>query len=198
MKRILITAISGMLWLAAFSQPKGMQPRSTYEMADEVRKELKLDHKQFEKVYSAYEKYNKAIFGDVDKNASRPTPPSGGPGGGHRGGGPGMPPGGGGRPDFGGGPSGSHHGFDGQRPGKPGNDSKDIKPMKPEDIEKMEKKRAKQEEKLVKEIKKVFKKDPEAFAKWQVIRNRQLKQQAPMPPTPGTGKDSPAPNGKRP
>lgn len=202
MKRIFIFAATIMFWLAAMAQPKGMQPRSTYEMADEVRKELNLNQKQFEKVYSAYEKYNKTVFGDVDKNGMFPTPPAGGPRGGHGGGGMGMPPGGGGRPGFGaGGPvggPGGHGGFDGQRPGRPGSDGPNMRSPKPEDIQKMEKKRANAEEKLVKSMQKLFKKDPTAFSRWQTIRERQLKQvMPPMRPFPGGGPDMSMPNGDR-
>lgn len=192
MKRVLMIAATGLIWLSAAAQPKGVQPRSTYEMADEVRKELNLDQKQFEKVYSAYEKYNKSIFGDVDKNGMLPAPPAGGPRGGRggHGGGMGMPPGGGDRPGFGaggpGGGPGGHGGFDGQRPGRPGNDGMNMKAPKPEDIEKMEKKRSKEEAKLVKSMKKLFKNDPAAFSNWQIIRERQLKLMTPpMPPSPG-------------
>lgn len=58
---------------------------------------------------------------------------------------------------------------------------------KPEDIQKMEKKRAKAEEKLVKSMQKLFKKDPDAFSRWQTIRARQIKHntQPPLPPAPG-------------
>lgn len=180
MKRILILAATGLLWLAAAAQPKGMHPRSTYEMVDEVRKELNLDQKQFEKVYAAYEKYNKSMFGDFDINGMRPSPPVGGP----LGGGMGMPPGGE-RPNLGAGGPGGHGGFTGQRPGRPGNDRVNMNAPKPEDIEKMEKKRAKEEAKLVKSMRKLFKKDPAAFSHWQVIRERQLKEMTPqMPPSP--------------
>lgn len=175
--------------MLASAQPMGMQPQSTYEQADEVRKLLNLDHQQFEKVYSAYEKYNNAIFGNQSNGMKMPAPPAGGyPGGpmGNRpgnGGRPGNGPGfGGGHP--GGQPGGGHPDFNGQRPGRPGNDNSNGVGPKPEDIKKMEKKRAKQEEKLVKSMQKIFKKDPIAFSKWQEIRNQQLKRMLPQPPEP--------------
>lgn len=71
----------------------GMQPQSTYEQADEVRKQLNLDHSQFEKVYSAYEKYNNAVFGNQSNGMMMPPPA-----GGHPDGSMGNRPGNGGRP----------------------------------------------------------------------------------------------------
>lgn len=171
MKRISIFTVMAMLCAIAFAQPMSVPERqSTYEQVDEIRNLLDLDHSQFEKVYSAYDKYNKAVFGDHDSAMRMPTPPTGG-----RPGGPmGPPPGPGGRPGFGGG----NPAFHGQRPnldeGKNG--------QMPEEIQKMEKMRAKQEEKLVKSMRKIFKNDPEKFAKWQSIREDQLKRMMPMPP----------------
>lgn len=188
MKRILILSISAFICVLAFAQPMGMQQQSTYEQVDEVRKKLNLDHSQFEKVYSAYEKYNKAVFGN-QSNGMMPPPPGGRPGGPM-----GPPPGNGGRPGdgagFGGNHSGSHPDFNGQRPGRQGNDHPNGIGPKPEDIPKMEKKRAKQEEKLVKSMQKIFKKDPAAFSKWQAIRSEQLKRMFRLPPTPDMPRDN--------
>ncbi|MDE6478833.1 MAG: hypothetical protein K2L45_01080 [Muribaculaceae bacterium] len=187
MKRILILSLSAFICILAYAQPMAMQPQSTYEQVDEIRKQLNLDHSQFEKVYSAYDKYNKAIFGNQSNGMTRAVPPTGGRPGGSMGnrpgnGGPGNGPG------FGGGHHGGHQGghpdFNGQRHGRPGNDNPKEPSPKPEDIKKMEKNRAKQEEKLVKSMQKIFKKDPAAFSKWQTIRNEQLKMMFRMPPAP--------------
>ena len=183
MKRIFIYAISTILSFIAFAQPKGMpQPLSTYELADEVRVKLNLDHSQFEKVYSAYEKYNKSVFGDQYSGMNMPAHPAGGrPGvrGNHPSGA--MPEGG---PGFGSGQPGRHPDINGQHPGKPDNHDFNInnKGHKPEDLQIMEKKRTKQEEKLVKSMQKIFKKDPSAFSRWQTIRKEQLKRLFQMPP----------------
>ncbi len=175
--------------MLAFAQPMGMQPQSAYEQADEVRKQLNLDHSQFEKVYAAYEKYNNAVFGNQSNGAMMPAPPAGG----HPGEPMGNRPGNGGRPGNGSGfraghpgghPGSGHHDFNGQRPGRPGTDNPNGVGPKPEDIQKMEKKRTKQEEKLVKSMQKIFKKDPMAFSKWQEIRNEQLKRMFRLPPEP--------------
>lgn len=185
MKRIFLYAIAAFLCSVAFAQPMGMpQPSSTYELVDEVRNKLNFDHSQFEKVYSAYEKYNKAVFGNQTSGKNMPAPPFGG-----RPGGPGNHPGVSrpeGGPGFGGHPGGGHPDFNGQRPGRPGNDgfNGNNKGPKPEDLQKMEKKRNKQEEKLVKSMQKIFKKDPSAFARWKTIRNEQLKRMFQMPPAP--------------
>lgn len=196
MKRTVLGMMFAVLSIASFAQPQGPKRQSTYEQADFVRKELNLDDKQFSKVYSAYEKYNKAVFGSEDEMGLMPPFPGGAPGG-RPGDGPGF---GGGRPgggpDFGGGrPGGGGPGFGGQRPGgrpdfngprqgQSGNKDLDGKGPKPEDIQKMEKTRAKQEEKLVKSMKKIFKKDSAAFSKWEAIRKDQLKNMFPMPPSP--------------
>ena len=171
----------------AYTQPMGTQPQSTYEQADEVRKQLNLDHSQFEKVYSAYDKYNKAIFGTQSNGMTMPAPPAGGRPGGPMdnrpgNGGPGNGPGFGGGHH--GGQPGGHPDFNGQRPGRPGNDNPNGIGRAPEDIQKIEKKRAKQEEKLVKSMQKIFKKEPAAFTKWQIIRNEQLKRMFQLPPAP--------------
>lgn len=183
MKRLIIGIIVSMLYGISAAQHMGMpKVPSTYDQVDGMRKELNLDHSQFEKVYSAYDKYNKAVFGDKSLEMGMPQPPVGGrpapgnhPGGGHPGG----------SPDFRGGMPGGHPDFNGPRPEHPGNDP--IKGMgpAPEDMQKMKKNRAKQEEKLVKSMKKIFKKDPATFEKWQQIRREQLKSMFRMPPAPG-------------
>lgn len=82
MKRILILSLSAFICILAYAQPMAMQPQSTYEQVDDVRKQLNLDHSQFEKVYAAYDKYNKAIFGNKSNGMTMPAPPAGGrPGG---------------------------------------------------------------------------------------------------------------------
>ncbi len=168
-----------MLCLCASAQPKGVPARSTYEVVDEMRKELNLDHDQFEKVYSAYEKYNKTVFGDVENNGNRPTPPPGAPRTGNGSG-----------PNFGEGHPHRHPGFDPQRGGRPGGEGMNKGSQAHPDFEKMEKQRAKAEEKLCKSMKKIFKKDPEAYSRWQAIRERQLQTMMPpmppMPPAPDT------------
>lgn len=187
MKRIIFFSISVCICMLTFAQPMGMQPQSTYEQADEVRKQLNLDHSQFEKVYSAYEKYNNAVFGNQAKGMTMPAPPAGGrpgapmgnrPGNGGPGNGPGFD---GGHP---GRPQGAHPDFNGQRPGRPGNDNPSGIGPKSEDIQKIEKKRAKQEEKLVKSMQKIFKKEPGTFTKWRTIRSEQLKRMFRLPPAP--------------
>lgn len=189
MKKILILSISAFMCVLAFAQPMGMQQQSTYDQVDEVRKQLNLDQSQFEKVYSAYEKYNKAVFGNQSNGMMLPPPAGGRPGGPM-----GPPPGNGKRPGngpgFGSGHAGAHPDFNGQRPGRPGNDNTNGIGPKPEDLQKMEKKRAKQEEKLVKSMQKIFKKDPAAFSKWQSIRNEQLKRMFRLPPTPNMPRDN--------
>lgn len=193
MKRTIILSITAFICMLAFAQPMGMQPQSTYDQVDEVRKQLNLDHSQFEKVYSAYEKYNKAVFGNQSNGMGMPVPP-----GGHPGGTMGNPPGNGGRPGngsgFGGGhprgyPGGGHPDFNGQRPGQHDKDNPNRLGPNPDDIQKMEKKRAKQEEKLVKSMQKLFKKDPAAFFKWQAIRNEQLKRMFSLPPKPDKNRE---------
>lgn len=171
----MIFAMAAVLCLGIFAQPKGMPPRSTYELVDEVRKELNLDRSQFEKVYSAYEKYNKTVFGEVDKKDGMPAPPPGGMPGDPQG----NRPGNGGGHDFGSGRPGGHPEFNGQRPG---NGAPYKKAPEPVDFKKMEKTRVKAEEKLEKTMKKLFKKDAAAYSRWQSLRSRQLKQMMPTPP----------------
>ncbi|MDE6648388.1 MAG: hypothetical protein K2K45_00475 [Muribaculaceae bacterium] len=193
MKRIIFFPIAVFICVLSFAQPMGMRPQSTYEQADEVRKQLNLDHSQFEKVYSAYDKYNKAVFGYQSNGMTMPASPAGNHHGGHMGNRPGNS-GPGSRPGFGGGhpgrPQGGHPDFNGQRPVRLGNDNPKGLGRKSEDIQKMERKRAKQEEKLVKSMQKIFKHEPGALTKWQTIRNEQIKRMFQRPPAPDVnGKD---------
>jgi hypothetical protein len=169
-----------------------MQRPSTYQQVDEVRKALGLDNKQFEKVYSAYKKYNKAIYGDESSTSNAPMRgprPGGGPGGGGMGGpgggGMGGPGGGGmGGPGGGGmgGPGGGGFGGPGGDMQAPPSDNakKDAKPMTEKEMEKQRKKMEKQEQKLQKSMLKVLK-DEGLYDKWLTIRERQL------PMAPGKG-----------
>ncbi|MDE6638318.1 MAG: hypothetical protein K2K32_08815 [Muribaculaceae bacterium] len=192
MKRIIFFSISAVICMLTFAQPMGTPPQSTYDQVDEVRKQLNLDHSQFEKVYSAYEKYNKAVFGNQTTGMTMPAPPAGGrpgggmgnrPGNGGPGNGPGFGEGHPGRPQSG------HPNFNGQRPGRPGNTPPNGVGPKPEEIQKMEKMRAQQEERLVKSMQKIFKKDPAAFSKWQAIRSEQLKRMFQLPPAPNRDRE---------
>ncbi|MCM1451745.1 MAG: hypothetical protein NC102_05775 [Clostridium sp.] len=148
------------------------QRPSAYDLADETRKALSLDTKQFEKTLSAYEKYNKNVFGDEPAQQGRPEggrPPMGGPGG-FGGPGPGgMHPGGHGGP---GGPGGM----------RPGNPEGQVRPSANFDPEKMEKAKAKAEKDLDKAMKKLFKKSPEKYGLWLELRDEQLKRIFPQPP----------------
>lgn len=152
MRRLLFSAVLLCMsqWLFARGGPLPSRP-TVYAQVDEVRKELKLDQKQFDKVYSAYEKFDKAVFGDSDSRDSGLGRPQGG--------GPGK-----------GGPGGA--------PGKPGQDgmsaSKEHKQLPP-DLEKLEKTKAKQEEKLDKSMKKLFKNNNELYTKWKALREAQLR-----------------------
>ena len=180
-------ALIGCLSVQAQEQEQGgkMPPRqparpTTYELVDEVRNALGLDHKEFDKVYSAYEKYSKSVFGD--ESAAQPPRPEGRPGGGPGGFG---GPGGGGRPPQGGpgGPGGRPgQGFGGQRP--QGGNQQAV------DVEKFEKTKTKAEEKLCKAMKKLFKKDTDKYNKWYELRQRQLEKMfRPQPPRPGDKRD---------
>jgi hypothetical protein len=152
-------------------QPRGQV--STFQQVDKIRKALNLNQKEFEKVYKAYETYNKAIYGDSNQ-ASFGGGPRGGMGGPH--GGMGGPGGGMGGP---GGGMGGPGNMSGERP----NMSQDSnsrptppKEMSEKDLEKMHKKMQKQEDKLSKSIRKVIK-DDSKFAQWQQLRQEEI-----MPP----------------
>ena len=185
MIRFIFSAVMLCMSHMLFSQEHPMQPRpSVYDQADEVRKELKLDQKQFSKVYSAYEKFEKAVFGDSGSRNSGFGRPSGedhgkgGPGGGAHGG-PGMGRPGGGRH---GGPG---MGAQGDRPPHDGMSGSNNRKQLPPDLEKLEKTKSKQEEKLDKSMKKLFKKNNELYEKWKTLREAQLKKLfPPFRPTP--------------
>jgi hypothetical protein len=171
------------------AQEKGFErpqaPASTFQQVDKIRKALNLDQKQFEKVYKAYETYNKAIFGDSNQAA-----PSGMRGGGPRGGGMGGPggggmggPGGGGMGPGGGGMGGPGGGMGpGNGGGRPDMDQNSgsrptpPKEMSEKDMEKLQKKMQKQEEKLSKSVRKAIK-DDATFTQWQEMRRQET-----MPP----------------
>lgn len=146
--------------------------RSTFDLVDEVRDSIGLDSKEFDKVYSAYEKYSKTVYGDNGQMPERTGRPHGRHPGGHgriRGAG-GMPPTGAGigKPESGLGDR------DFKRGTQPEQD--------PVDMEKLEKKRAKAEDKLCKSMKKIFKKSPDKYARWLLIRDFQLKRAFSRPP----------------
>lgn len=163
-----------------FKQP------TVFELVDEVRDSIGLDTKEFDKVYSAYDKYNKKVFGEDSPMAGigqmphgrRPggRPGMGGPGGGMGMGGPGggMGRGGMGRGGMGMPPS----GMNGQ-----GFDMSKLPKKEPIDWDKFEKTKRKEEEKLCKNIKKVFKKNPDKYVQWLAIRDQQLKRMFPQRPT---------------
>ncbi len=165
---------------------------TVFDLVSEIRKNIGLDQKEFDKVYSAYEKFNKSVFGDDDSNlpAGGPgmRPGGGGPGGGRMGGGPGggMPGGGGpGGGRMGGGPGG-HGGPSGAPQDMKSSDKKSDKNFDPV---KFEKTKAKAEEKLCKAVKKVFKKEPEKYSRWLEMRNQQLDRLFPQPPHGGPAPD---------
>ena len=187
MRRLIFSAVVVCMSQALFSQENHIHTRpSVYNQVDEVRKELNLDRKQFDKVYSAYEKFDKAVFGDSDsRDAESGRPPGdrhgkGRPGGGGHGG-PGMGgPGGHGGPRMGG-PGGAPGGRPAHGEMAGSNDRKQLPP----DLEKLEKTRTKQEEKLDKSMKKLFKKNNELYVKWKALRKEQLqKMSPPFRPTP--------------
>jgi hypothetical protein len=164
-------------------EPQGQEQRmperkSSFEQADYLRGKFGLTDKQFSKVYDAYTKYNKAVFGGEPFSSSssrgsmggpqgRPQggPGGGGPmGGGPGGGGMGGPGGMGGGPQggMGGGPQGGPRGEQGMAP-QGGQDA--PKQLSEKDIEKRMKNMAKQEEKLAKSMKKVLVTD-ELYNEW--------------------------------
>lgn len=166
-------------------KPEGKMPPgepqrlSAYQLTDEVRNAIGLDSKEFDKVYSAYEKYGKSVFGEDSSSATQPVSQEGrrggGPGGmGGPGGGPGGPGGmgspGGGMPPQGGAMGRPGGDFGGHRPPSTQPDDK----QKTIDAEKFEKTKTKAEEKLCKAMKKIFKKNPEKYDNWLSLRNRQL------------------------
>lgn len=162
MKRFtLILLFAGMMASASFAQATQNEANQdnttlTYRQVDEVRNALGLDHKQFEKVYKAYQKYNKEVFGSEEGPRGRGGMGPGGPRGGQGHRGPGM---GGGRPD-------------GPRDGAPRADRGRNRP----DPEKLEKTMKEQEEKLQKSMQKLLP-DTAAYNHWMEIRTAQLAKQ---------------------
>ncbi len=142
--------------------------RSTLDLVYEVRDSIGLDNKEFDKVYLAYDKYRKAVYGDNGPMPDRIGRPHGRHPGGHGGiGGFGVP---GGMPPTGAGIVEPVSGFGGRDFGN-GTRPKQA----PMDMEKLEKKRIKAEAKLCKSMKKIFKKSSDKYARWLTIRDLQLK-----------------------
>jgi hypothetical protein len=172
---------------------------STFDQVDHIRKELGLTQKQFEKVYSAYSKYNKAVYGDEPFSGMGGGMPQGGrggmggpgggmggPGGGMGGPGGGMGGPGGGMGGPGGGMGGPGGGFGGGRPeGMSSNTgNKAPKEMTEKELEKRRKKLEKQEQKLEKSMRKALNSD-DLFGRWQEMHEKQKPHGGPgMPPQP--------------
>jgi hypothetical protein len=189
------------------------QETRSYRQANKVKKAFGLDSKQFNKVYSAYKKYNDAVENAGKSKSSQGG--FGGPGMGGPGGGPGMggPGGGFGGPQGGMGGPGGGPGMGGQQGGMPqgggfggpqGGGQK--KPAAP-DMEARKKVMDKQEKKLCKTMRKVLK-DDDKYAKWTEIRQQQLmpphpqgngpRPEGPQPGGNGQQPNGPQPNGPRP
>jgi septin family protein len=159
---------------------------TVYEMTDEVRNKLNLDHTLFDKVYQAYDKFNNAIFGS-DKSSSGMG--EGGPGG--RGGMRGGPGGGMGGPGGMGAPGGGMQGGPGGMGGGPmGNDmranksqqkEKAPKELSEKELKKRQQKIEKQEQNLAKKMSQILK-DEAKYQQWLKIREQQLKRMFPHQP----------------
>ena len=147
---------------------------STFEQVQEIREAIGLEQKEFDKVYSAYAKFNKKLFGDESGAQSKPESMRGDM---RRGGGPGRP----GGPQGGMGPGGRGPGGPGGMP--PGEmNGRDRQPQKkPVDLEKLEKEKTKQEQKLEKSMQKIFKNSPGKYDQWLKIRYTQLRRIFPEP-----------------
>jgi hypothetical protein len=177
------------------NRPEMPQQQTTvtvYDQVDDIRNQLGLDTKQFDKVYQAYNKFQTAVFGSSSSSSSMPMM-GGRPGGGPGQGGPGGMQGGGRPPQGGGGPGGMGMGdFSGGGPGgAPGsnmsssnNSNKNSAPKPPteEEIKKQQQKIEKQEQKLEKSMKKILK-DDATYNKWYKIRQQQ--KQSMFPPMMG-------------
>jgi hypothetical protein len=179
-----------------FEQPDSMpmRPRerkTVYEQVDELRNKFGLNSKQFDKTYSAYDKFHKAIFGDDSSTmvmgggmpgGGGMGGPGGGGMGGPGGGGMGGPGGGGmGGPGGGGmgGPGGGGMGGPGGMGGRPNFSAtsprnKMQEPMTEKDMQKLQKKIAKQEEKLEKSMRKVLT-DDDQYNEWLAMRQEELR-----------------------
>jgi hypothetical protein len=184
-------------------QPQHQQ-MSVYDQADEIRNRFGLDYKQFDKVYSAYNKFNTAIFGDETSSSAMgggmpgrmggPGGGMGGPGGGMGGPGGGMGGPGGGMGGPGGGMGGPGGGM-GTRPdfSASSNRPKVAQPMTEKELQKRQKKITKQEEKLEKSMRKVLT-DESQYHEWLKMRQEQLKHVFPAPPA--EKRPAPAPGEK--
>lgn len=206
MKKITFLAAALMLASSAFGQeaqqmqpmpqeqqpapPQGGRP-STYEQADAIRKEFSLTDKQFTKVYDAYSKFNKAVFGEefptaVGSCSSAMQRPQGGSQGGGRPGGMGGGgmmggPGGGGMGGPGGGGMGMGMPGGGEMPqGEAGQQQqptqrparvKADKPLTEKEMAKRQKALEKQEKKLCKSMRKILGSD-ELYQRWDAARQR--------------------------
>ena len=189
MKKIWVLAcvmcLGSMLAVNAYAQDSPSRPGgerelqaphqpSTFEQVPEIREAIGLEQKEFDKVYSAYAKFNKKLFGDESGAQSKPESMRGDM---RRGGGPGRP----GGPQGGMGPGGRGPGGPGGMP--PGEmNGRDRQPQKkPVDLEKLEKEKTKQEQKLEKSMQKIFKNSPGKYDQWLKIRYTQLRRIFPEP-----------------
>ena len=180
-----VMCLGSMLAVNAYAQDSPSRPGgerelqaphqpSTFEQVQEIREAIGLEQKEFDKVYSAYAKFNKKLFGDESGAQSKPESMRGDM---RRGGGPGRP----GGPQGGMGPGGRGPGGPGGMP--PGEmNGRDRQPQKkPVDLEKLEKETTKQEQKLEKSMQKIFKNSPGKYDQWLKIRYTQLRRIFPEP-----------------
>ena len=180
-----VMCLGSMLAVNAYAQDSPSRPGgerelqaphqpSTFEQVQEIREAIGLEQKEFDKVYSAYAKFNKKLFGDESGAQSKPESMRGDM---RRGGGPGRP----GGPQGGMGPGGRGPGGPaGMPPGEM--NGRDRQPQKkPVDLEKLEKEKTKQEQKLEKSMQKIFKNSPGKYDQWLKIRYTQLRRIFPEP-----------------
>ena len=180
-----VMCLGSMLAVNAYAQDSPSRPGgerelqaphqpSTFEQVQEIREAIGNEQKEFDKVYSAYAKFNKKLFGDESGAQSKPESMRGDM---RRGGGPGRP----GGPQGGMGPGGRGPGGPGGMP--PGEmNGRDRQPQKkPVDLEKLEKEKTKQEQKLEKSMQKIFKNSPGKYDQWLKIRYTQLRRIFPEP-----------------
>lgn len=180
-----VMCLGSMLAVNAYAQDSPSRPGgerelqaphqpSTFEQVQEIREAIGLEQKEFDKVYSAYAKFNKKLFGDESGAQAKPESMRGDM---RRGGGPGRP----GGPQGGMGPGGRGPGGPGGMP--PGEmNGRDRQPQKkPVDLEKLEKEKTKQEQKLEKSMQKIFKNSPGKYDQWLKIRYTQLRRIFPEP-----------------
>lgn len=180
-----VMCLGSMLTVNAYAQDSPSRPGgerelqaphqpSIFEQVQEIREAIGLEQKEFDKVYSAYAKFNKKLFGDESGAQAKPESMRGDM---RRGGGPGRP----GGQQGGMGPGGRGPGGPGGMP--PGEMvGRDRQPQKkPVDLEKLEKEKTKQEQKLEKSMQKIFKNSPGKYDKWLKIRYTQLRRIFPEP-----------------